>query len=235
MNLILTAYLNSGKDGQTGKNWDANEDVIITLINSFYKTRTSDDFMVIYTDCFENKALQNGVEWIKIEKRSDITANRYRWEIFLEALQLSIPKNIFCVDVRDVEIFKNPFYQIKNNLITGYEKNSKVSSTWMRQSQQPFITLPDYEQIIEKNKRHTLLNCGIIGGPYIHVLEYLNYICKYQNECNSPNNKSIDMAIHNYTIFKHFIGRFEFGNHVNTDFKANERQFNNKHSLFKHK
>jgi hypothetical protein len=235
MNLILTAFLTAGKDGQTGKNWEANIDLLNPLVNSFLKHRKQDEYLVVLNDCFDGDPLNEpAVEFIHTPPQTYVTSNRHRWTLFKEYLEQNMADNVFCVDCRDVEIFKYPFSNLQN-LITGSEKNARVNSTWMRQVQQPFVKLPDYQPIIEQNKRHVLLNCGIIGGPYIRVLEYLNYICKYQTECNPPNNKSIDMAIHNYTIFKHFHGRFDFGSHINTDFRANEKEFNNKKALFRHK
>jgi hypothetical protein len=109
----------------------------------------------------------------------------------------------------------------------------KVDNGWMRTNQEPRLkTLLDYRKVISVNRMNVLPNCGITGGAYNIVMEYLNYRVELQEKHTKGLLKSTDMAIFNYIVWKYFKGRITTGLKVNTRFKKNEY---NKVSLFKHK
>jgi hypothetical protein len=221
MNIILTAYLTSGKDGH--KEWEpyrddrreANIKDLEPLLNSCKGLR-----LAIFHDCFKTE-LPN---FIEVPKQNQISSNAYRWHLFNTYLKKYNYNHIFLVDSTDVECYNSPFgSDLGNYLWIGDEKHATVDSPWMKAHQAPYVTMPDYNQIIIENRKHRLLNCGIVGGKREVVLEYLELVTKYQSECNLPDNISVDMAVHNYVIFKHFKGRYKHGVQVNTVFRKNEK------------
>ena len=243
----ITAYLIGGKDAH--KNWEpsrpenrhGNKDLIAPLIYSCYE---KDIPIIIINDCFDVKSLtgQNSEElpidfWLKVEPDNKISANARRWKLFLTQVKIwQNPGNysIFLLDSTDVECYIKPDENIIGDFLwTGDERLNTVGSTWMKKHQEPYITMSDYKEVLAPYRNHTLLNCGIIGGKREIVLEYLEYVVKYQSECNLPDNISVDMAVHNYVLFKHFKGRFKHGVQVNTVFWKNEKP--NGVSWFRHK
>lgn len=243
MNLILTAYLTSGKDGHKGwepkrndhreKNVRELEPLLMSLYHKNIKA-------ICLHDCFtdpETEIIFN--EWwnpfVKCRRQTAISSNAYRWLEFLVVLRGSPEAEYtFLVDSTDVECYINPFNSnLGDFLWTGDEKHSRVDNPWMKTHQQPYVTMSDYQEIIYENRKHRLLNCGIIGGKREIVLEYLELMVKYQSECNLPDNISVDMAVHNYILFKHFKNRFKHGEQVNTVFRKNEKP--NGISWFRHK
>jgi len=140
---------------------------------------------------------------------------------------------VWMVDSTDVEVLRNPFMSVNpNRLYVGNEFNMKVDNTWMRRTQEPLFKINDYRQIISANAREVLPNCGIVGGGYDIVMEYLKLRVQYHSAHTVGILKSTDMSIFNYIIWKHFKGRTTSGVKVNTRFKQNER---NNISFFKHK
>lgn len=239
MNLILTAYLTSGKCGhkswqpKRSDHWRVDINDVYPLINSVSGKNIE---LYLLHDCFTvDQAIQFPFGILEVPMQNKVSSNSFRWEVFLDTVKFNQATNhIFLVDSTDVECYINPFdSDLGDFLWTGDEKHARVSSPWMKKYQEPYVKMPDYQDIINENRKHWLLNCGIVGGKREIVLEYLEYITKYQSECNLPDNISVDMAIHNYVIFKHFKDRYKHGVQVNTVFRKNEKP--NGVSWWKHK
>lgn len=143
--------------------------------------------------------------------------------------------NILITDVSDVIFKKNPFSIFtKNNIYVGSEQNKNGSfritknSKWAKRV---FSRL--YKNYPFWNK--PLLNCGIVGGSYETVLDFLN---KFKLECDNnkfDDNKfnTHDMTITNYLVYKYFNDRYTTGLPLHSVFKKYD--INNPQAYIIHK
>jgi len=224
--IIFTAYFTTLSDGH--RLWEPERDktrkpdrgLLYPLIDSVSKFSIP---LLIASDCFSDEDTQAyAIE--NLRPQFTVSGNAYRWYVFREYCRKTDFSHVFLVDSTDVECYINPFKtDLGDFLWAGDEKHATVDSPWMKTHQAPYVTMPDYNQIIIENRKHRLLNCGIVGGKREVVLEYLELVTKYQSECNLPDNISVDMAVHNYVIFKHFKDRYKHGVQVNTVFRKNEK------------
>lgn len=225
--VLLAAYFNSNPDPQRDITWDANIEKLMPLIESC--KRYNVDYRIFH-DCLSN----NGKNFIKVEANKVYSPNVFRWFVYNDWLLKNKADNVFMVDSTDVEVLRNPFLSLNpNKLYVGNEYNMRVNNSWMRKNQEPHLkTLSDYRSTISANARNILLNCGIVGGNFEMVMEYLGHRVQLHENHTKGLLKSTDMAIFNYLVFKHFKGRTTTGLKVNTRFKMEEY---NEVSFFKHK
>ena len=225
--IVLAAYLNSVNDPQRGEKWKADIDPLKKLIESC--ERNGVDYRIFH-DCLD----VDNENLIKVERQTEYAPNVYRWFLFKNWLDNNKVDNVFMVDSTDVEVLRNPFLSINpDKLYVGDEYAMRVDNGWMRNNQELHLkTLTDYRKVISTNSRNILPNCGITGGAYDIVMEYLNYRVELQEKHTKGLLHSTDMAIFNYIVWKYFKNRITTGLKVNTKFKKYEY---NKVSLFKHK
>lgn len=225
--IILASYFNSVDDPQRGIRWKADIEPLCALIESCEANNL--DYRIFH-DCLDIE----GKNFVKVKPQSEYAPSVFRWFVYNEWLSKNKVDNVFMVDSTDVEVLKNPFLSLNpNKLYVGNEYNNRVNNSWMRKNQEIHLkSLSDYRSIISQNAREILLNCGIVGGSYEIVMEYIGYRV-YLHELHTKDLlKSTDMAIFNYLIWKYFKGRTTSGVKVNTRFKVNEY---NEVSFFKHK
>ena len=226
--VVLASYFNSIPDGQRGHHWSPDGDDLYPLMESCERSGCK---LVIFHDCLKVK--DDGM-FIKVEPQREYSPNVYRWVVYNGYLYENCNENVFMVDSTDVEVLRNPFQALNpNRLYVGDESAMKVDNSWMRNTQEPLFSIPDYRKVIAANSDKTLVNCGIVGGSYKVAMEYLNYRAKYHAEYTQGVTKSTDMAIFNYIVWKHFAERITHGIKVNTGFKRFEPD--NGISLFRHK
>lgn len=225
--ILLAAYFNSVEDSQRGVKWEVDLSRLGTLIESCKKNGV--DYRIFH-DCFDI----DNEKFIKLEGSKDYAPNVYRWLVFEEWLSENYYDNVFMVDSTDVEVLRNPFVSLNpNKLYVGNEWNMKVDNLWMKKRQEQLLkSLRDYRDVIYRNGKQTLLNCGITGGSYDMVMSYLGHRVKIHKEHTKAVVGSTDMAVFNYIIWKYFKEQFTSGLKVNTRFKQNEY---NQVSFFRHK
>ena len=225
--VLLAAYFNSVEDSQRGVKWEVDMSRLETLIESCEKNGV--DYRIFH-DCFN----VDNEKFIKLEGSKYYAPNVYRWLVFEEWLSENYVDNVFMVDSTDVEVLRNPFVSLNpNKLYVGNEYNMRVDNLWMKKRQEPLLSsLRDYRNVIARNGKQTLLNCGITGGSYDMVMSYLGHRSRIHKEHTRGVLGSTDMAVFNYIIWKYFKGQFTSGLKVNTRFKQNEY---NQVSFFKHK
>lgn len=219
--ILLASYLNGSPDGQFGHYWGSEPSPLNTLIKS---CDTNGVNFNILTDCLPG--------FVKVKKNKHYSPNVYRWIIYYNWLLDNPQDNVFMVDSTDVQVLKNPFTAINPNILyTGCE-SIKVENTWMRTRQEPFVKMKDYRDVIQANSDSILPNCGIVGGSYEIVMQYLRFRVLYHEKYSYGVKESTDMAFHNYIIWKHFKESLYMGIKINTTFKKFEI---NNISLFRHK
>lgn len=225
--ILLAAYFNSVNDPQRGGKWGADIKQLDVLVKSC--ERNGVDFRIFH-DCLDTADKR----FIKVEPQTEYAPNVWRWFVFQEWLESNQVDNVFMVDSTDVEVLRNPFMSLNpDKLYVGDEYAMRVDNHWMRKNQEPYLkSLVDYRRTIAANGRNVLLNCGITGGSYKIVMEYLKHRTELHAKHTKGVLKSTDMAIFNYIVCKYFKGRITNGLKVNTRFKKFEY---NKVSMFKHK
>lgn len=231
---VLTAYFASVPDPQRGTLWDNTIKPCEPLLVSLRKKA---QYYVLFHDGINLLKYSSGKsrDYIKVERPQKHPPNVHRWFIFYQWL-LKNPQIewIWMVDSTDVEMLKNPFTQMQEGVLyVGSEAGQIVENKWMQSRQEPWFRAADYRAIIAANGDRMLINCGLIGGHRGVVMEYLQYVTKYHTMYSVSDAHSTDMACANYTIWKHFKSRFDYGVHVNTLFKGYE--IDNKLAWWKHK
>jgi hypothetical protein len=229
-NVVIAAYFTSRKDPQRGIFWDKSHEPLMPLIESCQKHKTP---VVILHDGLENLPEMKGVTWELCEPNPKISLIEGRRLESARVLKDIECKKVFLVDATDVEMQLPPWKYIKDGKIyVGSEIDMKVGCNWMKSTQEPFFRVPDYRAIMYPNAEHMLLNAGLIGGTKEIIMEFLAHFERYCLGYSRVSHRSNDMGVFNYVMFKHFKDRFEFGEHINTRFKYDER---NETSWFKHK
>ena len=231
--LVLASYFNYKADPQRKIKWDEDYSKLFPLINSVIKKGIK---IIVFHNCFQDVPNIENCSWVKVTPNMSFTPNVYRYFVYLDFLKQnqSTVSSVFMVDSTDVGMLKNPFNKIKNNILyVGDERSKKVGLSWMEKNQGRHLTIPDYKHIIDNNKDRILINCGIIGGEMSIILKFLEQLTFYHLTYSKDLKTSSDMAIFNYTIWKHFSKIVNHGSHVNTRFKKYET--NNNISWWKHK
>lgn len=229
--VVLASYFNYKEDPQRKIKWNCDYSKVLTLVKSVVEKEIN---INIFNDCFEDTPYFEKCSWEKIKVNTSFNPNVFRHFVNLDYLKKN-KENIsfvFMVDSTDVEMLKNPFPEMKDGLIYVGSELQKVGCKWMQENQGQFLKITDYNEIIEKNKNETLINCGIIGGEVSVIINFLEKLTSYHSEYSRNLVSSSDMSIFNYTIWKHFKEKIEYGTKVNTKFKKNER---NEVSWWKHK
>lgn len=226
-NVLLAAYLNSVPDPQRKHHWEGDVSEVAPLLDSCNANGV--DYRLFH-DCLDVM----GHNFVKVAPQGEYAPNVYRWFQYFEWLKENPVDHVFMVDSTDVEVLRNPFQALNyNKLYTGDEYNMTVDNYWMRKHQEPHLkSLGSYRAMIQSVGRETLPNCGIVGGGYDVVMEYLSYRVELHEKHTKGVLASTDMAIHNYILARYFKGRITQGLKVNTRFKMNEY---NGISLFRHK
>lgn len=227
--LLLTSYFTKVNDPQRSRRWDANVNDIVPLMYSWTPFAPPTKMVVLH-DCFEDDTFAMPLVHTAI--------NPYfqRWVSYREYLiknRDSIGK-VFCVDATDVEMLQNPFPHMNGQLYTGDEPD-KVNSVWLQNHHKH----PLLRAFMSKWANKPLLNAGLLGGDIDLVIEFCGKMIDFYAQAEEdakikkwPNAGMTDMATFNYVAYTVFGKILSHGPHVNTVFKANER---NSTSWFKHK
>ena len=195
--------------------------------------------------------------FLKIDYEYQFNPNVYRYFIYRDFL-LDHPEieNIFVTDVSDAVAIQNPFEQnlFLENTGENYNENSKENSEqnsgkifcgdepkqldndWMiEHSTHLRNKIPNYSNYEKIFAEETLLNCGIIGGHRIVMLEFLKKLCALHKNYNYDNQTAFtgDMGAFNYLVRTKFNTRLIHGEPVNTIFKAYQTDRND--CWFRHK
>lgn len=199
---FITTYLTANEDPQRGVNWDSNASEIDCLSKSVGHNLT-----VLHD---EKLTLCPALHLVKVEP----IGNPYfsRWEHLLNNLPAS---DFVCIlDATDTELLnKIPDNLDVNKLYVGHEQ-STVGSNWMLE-----ISYTEYmKPFIDLHASKQLLNCGVVIGHVDIVREFLVYMVSESHE----DVGVIDMGLFNKVMYERFHDRFEYGNHITTQFKQYE-------------
>lgn len=208
---FITTYLTANVDPQMRIKWESDSKVLDTLSKS-----VDHELTVIH----DEPLLYPSVNTIQVNP----LGNPYfaRWEHILN----NLPDDGFVclLDATDTEVLRVPKGVKKNMLYVGHEQTN-VGCEWMRSFFSTKYLLP----FIDKNQKKQLLNCGVVIGHVDIVREFLKAMIE---ECVKDVGV-MEMGIFNKVIYERFDGRFQYGNHVTTQFKQYE--YENKTAWIRHK
>lgn len=182
------------------------------------------------------------IHFVKVKHDPSFNPNVYRYFIYKDFLEKNKDniKAVFCTDISDVVVLKNPFVQplfLSNpdKMFCGDEPK-KLNDEWMQEHATHLRNLiPDYVEYEETFKEEQLLNCGVIGGNIKIMEEFIAALTKIHEQYNHDNQTAFtgDMGAFNYLARTKYNNSIYHGNPVNTVFKAFEE--NNSNCWFKHK
>ena len=212
--VVMAHILTSQPDPQRGAYWESSINVAGNLVKSVREK--SDAHIVIFTD-FMNGVI-DGVEYVQYPK--GCSPLFYKWFITYNYLRTHKPfRNVFIVDSNDVEMLNNPFPYIKENtLYVGTDAPFfNMDYNWMRSHSGDGV-VNDFIC----NSRHLMLNSGIVGGSYKMVMHFIRlFIFWYVKLRRNVGERN--MPLFNYIIREKWKYGLDFGPHVTTEFKKEER------------
>ena len=220
MNKILAVYIIGKVDPARKTIWHRNKNTIKNLVQSI----KNNEQLVILNNCFKDKIVEN-IHYKRIEAY-DIDVYFQKWFLCYDYLKEheDIDK-VWIVDVSDVEMLKNPFPEMENNLLYVGSEETNLNNEWMQLNHKSKILL-DFQK---ENKDLKLLNAGIIGGSRNDVLD----VCKAQIDFYNNNREEHDMGSYNYILYSNYKNKIKYGPTVHTIFKGYEED--NKIAWWKHK
>lgn len=143
---------------------------------------------------------------------------------------------VWCVDGTDVVMLHKPWEHMEpGTLYLGFE-NKVVGNQWMIKNHPSHFV----NKFIRENADLQLLNAGLIGGDRATVMQFLHDIVSCYHDvlvrqflgAEAETQTLGDMGALNYVAYTKYADKLVYGSHINTTFKAEER---NDHSWFKHK
>lgn len=134
-------------------------------------------------------------------------------------------RNVFVVDSTDVEMLKNPFLEMKENILYVGDENKTVGDPWMLLNHKERYV----NRYIVNNASKKLLNCGVVGGSRQMVMNVCRDIYAYHFK--NPQDQ-VEMGIFNVLMHMKYADKIEYGRHITSEFKKYEQQTN---AFFRHK
>lgn len=141
---------------------------------------------------------------------------------------------VFMTDCTDVELLKMPEPE-RGKIYVGDEPDLIGKSQWLQYHHKH----PDLVKFYTSHRQKQMVNAGILGGYIEDVLPFIRAIIDTYTRMMHESTRSrvagpgmTDMAVFNYVAYTRFADKISHGRHVNTTFKANER---NDVSWWKHK
>ena len=216
---VLTSYLTQQLDPQRNIEWEADYSALQPLINSIKDTE-----LIVLSNCLDEPDTKT-VKHVKAE--SWISPYWQRWLNQYWYLKKNPDIGyVFMVDATDVEMLHNPFKELKEGILYVGDEQSTLNNEWlMRQSNMPMLT-----RYFRQNRNKPLLNCGVVGGDYDTVMEFLHGLTSFYFDSEKMIGET-EMGGFNYLLHTKWENRIEYGRHITTRFKADERT----DAWFKHK
>lgn len=176
------------------------------------------------------KTFQNEhLSFIRVTHNPQFNPNVYRYMVYLDFLKKNANQieSFFITDIADVVLLKNPFVQelyLQNmhSIFCGDEPKVLANEWMAAHSTHLRSKIEDFAQYEAQFKAATLLNCGIVGGNFSVMQQFLEKLCfVHQNyNVNNPSAFTGDMGAFNYVIRKYFNDVVLHGSPINTEFKT---------------
>jgi hypothetical protein len=173
------------------------------------------------------------LSFIKIDCHPSYNPNVYRYFVYRDFLQhnLSHVHSVFCTDVSDVVLVKNPFtdpFFLENpHAIFCGDEPKALQNEWMFDHGTHLREkILDYAAFEVAFANETLLNCGIIGANAELFNQFIDQLCAFHELGNQDNKTAFtgDMGVFNYVARTQFNAQLLHGAPVNTVFKNYETE-----------
>lgn len=189
--------------------------------------------------CFTHESEQ--LQFIKVNYNPVFKPNVFRYFVYNEFLKLHSNEieNLFCTDVSDVVVLKNPFQEtlfLENpEAIFCGDEPEILDNEWMKNhSEHLRNNIVNYAIFENEFKNETLLNCGVFGGKITTIKAFISQLWEIHQNYNFDNKTLFtgDMGAFNYLVRTQFNSKLIHGKPVNTEFKKYE---DSEICWFKHK
>lgn len=237
--LFLTAYFTTLPDPQRpGHKWTFIPSTIDPYVDSIYHVTYNQNGLpiknvVLYDDPAPNNLALSSEKWIRVN--TSINPYFQRWISYYEYLIKHRDEItwVFMTDCTDVELLKVPEPE-RGKIYVGDESGT-MNNAWLTAHHKH----PVLQKFFQTHKSTQMVNAGILGGYLEDVLPFIRAIIdEYVKMSHDERFKRTagpgmtDMGVFNHVAYTQFANKISHGRHVNTVFKANER---NDISWFKHK
>lgn len=192
--------------------------------------------ILFHTNFSDSTCQQFGNEFlsfIKIDCHPSYNPNVFRYFVYRDFLQhnLSQVNSVFCTDVSDVVLVKNPFtdsFFLENpHAIFCGDEPKLLQNEWMFDHGTHLREkILDYAAFEVAFANETLLNCGIIGANAALFYQFIEQLCAFHELGNQDNKTAFtgDMGMFNYVARTQFNAQLLHGAPVNTVFKNYETE-----------
>jgi hypothetical protein len=190
-------------------------------------------FHTHFSDSTCQKFTNEFLSFIKIDCHPSYNPNVYRYFVYRDFLQLNLSQvhSVFCTDVSDVVLVKNPFtdpFFLENpHAIFCGDEPKLLQNEWMFDHGTHLREkILDYAAFEVAFANETLLNCGIIGANAELFYQFINQLCAFHELGNQDNKTAFtgDMGVFNYVARTQFNAQLLHGAPVNTVFKNYETE-----------
>lgn len=171
--IVLTSYFNYAADPQRKVFWDNDIEKIIPLVDSVLDHGGE---VIVFHDCFDATPIVPGVQFVRVPTEGiTISPNVYRYLVYLDFLNVyetDLP--IFLTDSTDVICLNGPVGVAIDKMYVGDEFNTFLDNPWIINTQISLLKhIPDYVEFMDANAASPLFNCGVIGGHYVNIRDFL--------------------------------------------------------------
>jgi hypothetical protein len=182
------------------------------------------------------------LQFVRINFDLRFNPNVYRYIVYSDFLAKHQSKieNLFCTDVSDVVLVKNPFiepfYLSKKNFIFCGDEPKQLDNDWMNEhSEHMRNKISEYANYEHQFGTKALLNCGVVGGNIDTMKRFIDQLALIHKTYNFDNKTAYtgDMGAFNFLARTQYNHRLVHGFPVNTVFK--EYQDARTDCWFKHK
>lgn len=213
-NLVITQLLTGNPDGQRGKRWDADPSIIDGWLHSITGAEP-----VCLTDQLESNHLFH-----KMPSGWDIP-HLDRWAMSLAYLKDKTAQWVWLTDGSDVTMLREPWDEMQPGVLYVGSEPCSIGKPWLAEHH------PFYRDWINSHPSLQMLNCGLVGGDIVTVMEFLRAMVRELGRAYGQID--YEMGSFNYLLRQpHWQNRIVTGPMVHTQFKADET---NDFAWFKHK
>ena len=156
-----------------------------------------------------------------------------RWKVILDYLQDNNDiRNVFCTDLNDVRVLKNPFQKLnKNRIYTGNQVET-INCKWMKYRFEEVLQCQTLIEFMNDYAKKPLFNCGIIGGCIDIVQPLIQDMVELLDKYNITTH-TVDMNILNYLVYTKYYNKIITGYPINTKF--GKKHYSSRICWFAHK
>jgi hypothetical protein len=222
MNYIFTTYFTTGVDPQRPGSWPQNE---FNIMKDFYESviKNKLNCVILHDHCSPEFIEQYSTDKIKFVRVDEVKLNMvdYRWNLYHNLLnEMPEVKNVYCLDISDVVILKNPFKSMKKDMLYIGDEECTNRQNWWMMERYKMLSLDPKEYVDNK-----VLNCGVMGGNREMMLKVTEEIASILEKGNVTKTTA-DMAAANHVVYTNYRDNHISGLPLNTKYRGGAFAFN---------